>query len=461
MTPQERSSIENGIWLCSNCATKIDVDEQRYPIDLLIAWKRKAEDRAAAESGRPPSVHSSSLLLASVFGAMPTKDALNGIPNVHDAADSFLNSIDPRLRVRTSYVDSQLTCEVRALENVPAKIFVPPSIRENWASGFDQLINHGKDVALPADGIEITGSPLFDALFSSIKLTDVKITRDNKKPAILKFEMFNTESGQHEQFYDFVGYASAGNTSVFFDGSACSKLLRATVNFPHQEPTGSAALGISIQYPVWNDRNVNELPYFEKIHSFFEHLRSHNLKLTLEIQGLHIATLEGNLFNNSDQIRTTLSILHYVSYARKISSYMDRPVVFSSGYTISEYFFKELFDAVETINGVRAYDRSSITSNPSLNIVANDDCDNISFLRNIKNYTIVYRELENRRIFPFGQEISMPQLEMRLDDVTPVLRKDASTISAGDVVHIELIMNENFRLSFNYSDKNNNLNIEP
>jgi hypothetical protein len=40
MSTQERKSIDNGMWLCQNCAKLIDSDEKRYSVDLLNDWKR-------------------------------------------------------------------------------------------------------------------------------------------------------------------------------------------------------------------------------------------------------------------------------------------------------------------------------------------------------------------------------------------------------------------------------------
>lgn len=39
MTDEERAAISNGIWLCKECARKIDVDEAKYPVALLVEWK--------------------------------------------------------------------------------------------------------------------------------------------------------------------------------------------------------------------------------------------------------------------------------------------------------------------------------------------------------------------------------------------------------------------------------------
>lgn len=52
LIPSERCSVDNGIWLCQNCAKLIDSDVQRFTEGLLRAWKMIAEDRARNSLGR-------------------------------------------------------------------------------------------------------------------------------------------------------------------------------------------------------------------------------------------------------------------------------------------------------------------------------------------------------------------------------------------------------------------------
>src|SRR5690606_34435943 len=52
MTPFMRTSIDNGIWLCANCADMIDRDTKRYTTDLLQSWKRDAEEAARTAQGK-------------------------------------------------------------------------------------------------------------------------------------------------------------------------------------------------------------------------------------------------------------------------------------------------------------------------------------------------------------------------------------------------------------------------
>ncbi|QDK36380.1 hypothetical protein [Bdellovibrio sp. NC01] len=43
MSPLERASITNGIWLCRTCGKLIDSDEKKFTVELLYSWKRNHE----------------------------------------------------------------------------------------------------------------------------------------------------------------------------------------------------------------------------------------------------------------------------------------------------------------------------------------------------------------------------------------------------------------------------------
>ncbi len=50
LTPDERGSFSNGIWLCQNHAKLIDSDEIAFPPSLLNDWKSIAEQMAGLEA---------------------------------------------------------------------------------------------------------------------------------------------------------------------------------------------------------------------------------------------------------------------------------------------------------------------------------------------------------------------------------------------------------------------------
>lgn len=55
LTAEQRSSVENAIWLCQNCAKLIDNDPDRFPVNLLREWKTKAEEEARSVVGKTAS----------------------------------------------------------------------------------------------------------------------------------------------------------------------------------------------------------------------------------------------------------------------------------------------------------------------------------------------------------------------------------------------------------------------
>lgn len=57
-TEEERTSIENAIWLCHACSDLVDKDERQYPKDLLRDWKTRHCEFISGNGGMPklPSI---------------------------------------------------------------------------------------------------------------------------------------------------------------------------------------------------------------------------------------------------------------------------------------------------------------------------------------------------------------------------------------------------------------------
>jgi tetratricopeptide (TPR) repeat protein len=85
LTPQERASAINGIWLCGTCAHLVDTDEENYPVDLLRRWKAEAEDRAAK------------MLLAGVGSISETVELSMPVQESADSLLSFANTAIARI----------------------------------------------------------------------------------------------------------------------------------------------------------------------------------------------------------------------------------------------------------------------------------------------------------------------------------------------------------------------------
>jgi hypothetical protein len=55
LTPEQRASAWNGVWLCQTCANLIDTDEAAYPEEVVRAWKtlREHEVKRAMAKANP------------------------------------------------------------------------------------------------------------------------------------------------------------------------------------------------------------------------------------------------------------------------------------------------------------------------------------------------------------------------------------------------------------------------
>lgn len=47
LTPEQRSAIDNAVWLCQSCAKLIDSDPTAYMVEQLCEWRQRAEHAAA------------------------------------------------------------------------------------------------------------------------------------------------------------------------------------------------------------------------------------------------------------------------------------------------------------------------------------------------------------------------------------------------------------------------------
>lgn len=92
MTDKQRGAISNGIWLCKECARRIDVDEAKYSVSLLVEWKEKHEkwvsDGKPEIAGKRSSSRTEasavsyvtkvreSALISSILGRVPSNESL-------------------------------------------------------------------------------------------------------------------------------------------------------------------------------------------------------------------------------------------------------------------------------------------------------------------------------------------------------------------------------------------------
>lgn len=165
MTTDERSSIENGIWLCSNCSIKIDRDVKTYSVDLLQDWKRQAEQSAEREQGQKlPDKSDAINTLTSAFGGYSKNFIPTAISNVHKASENALEVLDSRFNIESSHFKKITQLQIHAKETVPFSINIEDRYKNECIQKFQKLFEHGEDLEIDMEAINLKGSPLLEEI---------------------------------------------------------------------------------------------------------------------------------------------------------------------------------------------------------------------------------------------------------------------------------------------------------
>ena len=456
MTREQRRSFDNGIWLCSNHAAEVDADRAAHPPELLREWKVVAERRARQERGRrlPEPDDARTELVAALTGVGP-KVTLGAITNVHAAVNQVLEGLDPRFAIRTAFHGDTTSVSLHARESVPFQVHVPGAIANEWRSGLLQVIDHGLEATLPAQGLQVTGSPVF-AVLDSVALTKVTIS-PHGKPAVQKLRLLDERSGTRESFDDVHGSISGGRKSATFAGIACGGLLSITWSIKADTVPVSSSFGLSFDFGLWEGRDVRLLPHFDKVHKFVKRAHAGDLlEVELEVDGLHIgrgrsARLETNTLG------AAAGILEYVAALRVIASHVDSPITFACEMVVTSDAFENALVVAQRFSGQRAFAAEDLNDD-AITFDIEVRGDNIAQLlgTGTTDVPIVFVDHGSELEVP-DRPIPLPRCRTDVVNFRPELaasQREASSFRDGDRVPIKLIPREGFRVTERYLGPN-------
>lgn len=453
MTAEERSAITNGIWLCSNCATLIDVDVVEYSAERLHELKRQAEDAARVDRGsRMPERDDAKVAVQGALTGTAPKFTRGAITSTHAAVQQLLRDMDPRLSVETSYVGGTVRYGIRARENVDFQLRIPMALRDQWRSGMAELHDHGSEVRLPTAGVKVTGSPLFDFLLDTNALADAHLTigPSSKRMAVEKLRLTDPNTGAIEQFDDIHGSIASGRKSGTFEGQACGGAMSTSLRLEPGEGASpwKTTFGLALHFDCWEGIDVNALPYFEKLCSLIQRLRAGwEIEIELEIDGQSIGRARGSL-GDLGALNSIAGLLEYVSAVRAIAAHLGSRVEFRCDSTISNSAFEEACDVRDRIDGKRMFGPEV----GSVRMTLTASRDNVQRFLN-PEVAVVRVVGDGQEMKAFGQSLSLPRTAIDIMNFQARIADESIQLAAlkdGDGVPIELLPANGFRLAERY-----------
>jgi len=452
MTTEERRSINNAIWLCSNCSIEIDRDPNKYTVLLLKEWKQKAESLAEDELGKKlPGKNDAIDTVSAALTGLPKSFLATAISNVHKATAQSLESLDPRFLVKTSHTDDLTNFGIFAKEDVNVLMNVQSEYAKEYMDKYQRLIEHGEDLEIHAGAIQFNGSKLLEEV-SNISGKGKMVISSDKKNGVQKLWLVNKDTSVIENFEDIRGIIFFGKKSLSFDGSACDDIF--TFKYRKEADKNSANITFSLAFDKWDGLDIQFLPYFSKLYSFFEKLlNGWELYTALEVDGIRILDSKGINASEMDFVSETTSVLTYISNVSKVSKFIKQPVTFVHDFSYGNEEFNNLFEIVKTIDGKNIYTEKEITSNASCDMVADEDAKNIEVIKNsIEPTSVKISENTQETIKCFGVKLKLPRKNIILTNVIPKVSDTDTKLKKGDIVHVELVPSNGFKCIFEYEN---------
>ncbi|MBB0027245.1 hypothetical protein [Ralstonia pickettii] len=331
MTAEQRSDIDNGIWLCQNCATMIDRDAERYSVAMLKGWKRQAEEAADRERGQTPIAASEMALMRSaLFKAPLGRSVATAVAEMARQAEQELGKVDPRFAVEVSTAEGTTQIVFRAKEPVQFSATVAHAHQTEFATKMQALVEHGVRVEMDASTVSLAGSALLDIVpqGSGTIMFDTQLRRK----AVQKVLLRDPVTGTVFVMDDFVGEIVAGSQSFTFEGHAFDGLYHMRYQCEHarvREPRDQK-IHFDLCCDSWRGRSVRELPYFDKLYRYFDALREGwHINLTLEVEGAELLTASSSGGIAPEALNEMRLFLRYIKCMRELLALWKLDVPFS------------------------------------------------------------------------------------------------------------------------------------
>jgi len=443
MTKGQRSNILNAIWLCSNCATKIDRDPIIFSVDLLNTWKKLAEESSRQEIGNKlPSQQDIINTVSTVLSGKSTTFMPEAIRNVCKASTVALENLDPRFSVSASYQDEKTSFSLSVKEDVNFNLLIKKGFEKEFVEKYEKLVTHGEPLIIDGQAILMQGSRLLETISTDTSKGKFVLTLGSGKVAILKIWLANkTNRGDLFLLNDVVGEIVGGKESISFRGSAYDGFLEFVTRkaFNSDDPN-KIEFQMNLKLDKWDSIATTKLPYFEQLYHFYKHLREGwDINSKLEVDG-HIVlsgfTPGGDTTTN---INNPYLLFRFIFLINAISKHLGKPIYFKTPFKYSRDTHEKIYEIYRIISEDNVCKFGQIENNAKCTLIAAENLANINILTQSTEPQSLKIEPEVAKVNLFGEEIELPKYVYLLTKVSPRIYQDISRIKPGDEVEVEWI----------------------
>lgn len=460
MTEEERKSIENGIWLCDNCAKKIDRDTGTYSVSLLKAWKIASERFAAQQLDKSVAGHNIALDGLSIITGHDIYNKDNLISHVHRAYEDHLRALDPRFDVRVDYVGRKQTVILNKADGMPTPEILCTLQDENEAKKIEEFYLYGGEAAITHPSLSVSGSPLLN-FGGDGSLKSLYVSQEGIDIAC-DIDVFNENTKDIKFTLKSEGKLYKGAAGVKIQVKALSNVLNIawsldlrTSSLEYGKIVKMKGQSISIDFIGWNGYKIKNLEDIDVLLEFCRiYSRKHPIRFVIKSKEVDSISLNGKMCINDN--KDNIVSLEYLKMAKRILSFTGDDILFDLSYTFTESQYSELRSVYNILQGgfvIRKFADGKPVGNGKILICENNKVSLLKAFDNKEYTSVEFYDDINQKMMIYNAEIILPKQIRVLKNVFLKTSHDTENISIGDVVDVEFWPSESFSYEVKFEKK--------
>lgn len=320
MTSEQRSNIENGIWLCSTCSILIDKEANAYPAELLKQWKSLAENRIKKNLNKKfnTEIETNQLVQKKILNAKGIGNDLamsNSLSEIARSINEYFYELDSRLNINYSYVGEVNYYNIEANENSiddPVCFNIVPVDFDEFNDNIKKLQDHGGDFSCEINSIKSDSLALID-LFPRDFIDGVVTIKSHKLLNLL----VDIEDENENVIGTFNSELKYGRKSFSLYGNSLNNLLNLNYTSIESEQFRKNNLTVHFDMNEWDRVDLRDLKYFDKIYKFYKKVfLSKSLYIKAYLEGKVI--LEDKLLDVDLHLKGLMMLLDLLHYSREL-----------------------------------------------------------------------------------------------------------------------------------------------
>lgn len=356
MSEERRRSYENGIWLCQTCSRLIDVDEKRFPAEVLFSWKAEAEGRSLSSVGQKSITQKEKEKAVRIAYGQGVLDQSSGdidvgsVANIIEGYEHNLSSLDERFDVIVEHATSSGV--IHRIEpksgHEPVIGLSVSNIGGSW-DGLQRLEDFGESVEIDGNAVEFKGSKLFERLGVGIKKGG-SLTIGGVSRKLETYVLLRSEAAGDYELASFDSDMYSGSKGLSVSGSSLGGIISVRVV---SELSKGTSLDVNYSVEPWVGRRLDKLSYFPKLLKARDFLkRNDDARLVVEFyhKGRPIVFDSADSARQAEFLDQLFYILTVLERCRVIAANFPESLVFKE-FPLVEGDYKEIKRYCSIIGG--------------------------------------------------------------------------------------------------------------